>query len=887
MSGFLIVLAIFAIISLIIPWFHLSNIRDLERDVADLKNQMAKLLAGESKINNDSFAEEPLIQKKAEKPNQISSFGNLKIADSSEDNFDVKNKPIESKPKISFEQRFGARLPVWIGGAALALAGIFMVKYSIETGILTEKARTLIGGLFGLVLLYVARKIYSCESISNKDKISQAIIGAAIIDLYACFYTASTIYDLISPVAGFIGMTLVTILAIFLSLKYGYAVAIFGLIGGFLTPALVSSSEPNGIILFAYLYLIFAGIFFIIRKKNWWKLSILVVLAALLWVTIWLMGGHFVPADTVFLGLFLVAICATVVISSKDFIETKIDESGSIKISSLLSYITIGGSVLLMGTIAAKGGLGSMQWGFFGLIAIGSVILAYANQKVYGFAPIVTATMSVILFLAWKNYEPINFTITLVSFMLLYVAGGYYLMFKSQDPKPWAILASASSFVYYVIGYYELNLELKNYLENNPENIISGLPIWGIVAMLFALFGVQIAKKVNVIFANPEETRQKLLAIFAFTSTAFISIAFISELKTEFWMIFFSLQILVTSIINKETNIKALHAISKILILIFVLSAIPQILLIFGVAFNSIILAGSRNLMNITTAINNPLLYFGIPALSFGIASWIFSLKKEEDLVKFSEFIAVILFTITSYYLVRNIFNPDVDILSVKAGFIERGVITNIFFLYGVLCLFISQKINHKALSLIGMQLFVIGILRIIYFDLLIQNPLFARQYVGSMPIFNALILPYGFPIAALVFMHKQLKDQFYLKCNGILTLVLMLTFFSLNVRQFYHGGYLHSGITTDAETYTYSIVWLLLGVTLLFLGTIRKNKMIRIASLSLIILTVFKVFLYDAAELTGLYRVFSFLILGVILIALSWFYNRFIHEEKSGLDPK
>jgi uncharacterized membrane protein len=107
----------------------------------------------------------------------------------------------------------------------------------------------------------------------------------------------------------------------------------------------------------------------------------------------------------------------------------------------------------------------------------------------------------------------------------------------------------------------------------------------------------------------------------------------------------------------------------------------------------------------------------------------------------------------------------------------------------------------------------------------------------------------------------------------------------SLNVRQFFQGGYLDSNIASNAEIYTYSVAWLLLGIGLLITGTLQHDKTLRIASLIVMILTVGKVFLYDAAALTGLYRVFSFLLLGLILIGLSWFYSRFVFVEK-GASP-
>src|ERR1700743_1988315 len=52
-----------------------------------------------------------------------------------------------------FEERIGTRWVVWVGGLTLALGGFFMVRYSIEAGLLGPGVRTLLGGGFALGLL--------------------------------------------------------------------------------------------------------------------------------------------------------------------------------------------------------------------------------------------------------------------------------------------------------------------------------------------------------------------------------------------------------------------------------------------------------------------------------------------------------------------------------------------------------------------------------------------------------------------------------------------------------------------------------------------------------------------------------------------------------------
>ncbi|WP_163484798.1 DUF2339 domain-containing protein, partial [Escherichia coli] len=43
--------------------------------------------------------------------------------------------------RVGWEQRLGARAFIWVGAITLALAAIFLVRYSIEEGYLSEEVR--------------------------------------------------------------------------------------------------------------------------------------------------------------------------------------------------------------------------------------------------------------------------------------------------------------------------------------------------------------------------------------------------------------------------------------------------------------------------------------------------------------------------------------------------------------------------------------------------------------------------------------------------------------------------------------------------------------------------------------------------------------------------
>ena len=61
--------------------------------------------------------------------------------------------PVAAAASTTLEERFGTQWVVWIGGLALALGGIFLVRYSIEQGLIGPGVRVMLGALFAAVLI--------------------------------------------------------------------------------------------------------------------------------------------------------------------------------------------------------------------------------------------------------------------------------------------------------------------------------------------------------------------------------------------------------------------------------------------------------------------------------------------------------------------------------------------------------------------------------------------------------------------------------------------------------------------------------------------------------------------------------------------------------------
>lgn len=888
--------------SLILPWLNRSKIRALRDEMDGLKNQLREIFTF---LEKEGVKLPPDVMAQMRRPSQSERYkkpvwqppsakrddkATERVAprDSPSEGIDtpansvaasIADAPEEKLERVSFEQQFGARLPVWIGGVALALAGFFMVKYSIESGLLSPAVRVVLGLIFAVVLLYAANWIRSKQEFPNGARIAQALSGAGIADLYVCIFSATSLYGLVPVYLGFAGMAAVTATAVILSLRHGMPIALLGLVGGFLTPALVGSQDPQAPILFTYLYFVLTGLMVVIRKQYWWLMSIPTVLGAFLWVCLWLSGSNFIAGDAIYLGLFLMAVSATVVVTSKQqYADDSADNTDQFKITSALNYLTLGGAMLLTGIIAARAGFGLMEWGLFGLLSLGGIGLAFFNQKLYGLVPWISMAVNAVMLVAWDTSDTNAFALTVSIFGVLYTGSGYLLQSRSERPLIWAGLTAAASIGYYLLGYYELRY----------TDLVSGFSLfWGALALEFA--GLASYALQSIMRKVPEDHPQKqhLLAIYAATATAFLSTALTIELPRDFLSVAIAAQLFAITWINTRVDVTALRYIAGFLAGVFAFLLFPQIHLLTQLTAYSLAEV-QLTLQRDIPIVNWPAFQLGLPALLFVTGSYFLRTQKDDGLVRSLEIAAIALIGVMGYYLTRHAFHADENILFIKAGFVERGVITNILFVYGLACLWIGRNFTRQAVTLSGLALCGVAVFRIGFFDLISHNPLWEAQTVGQYPIFNALLLTYGLPILwtwRVAFEFPHAGKPAWSKYGYGLIVLLSFVLISMNVRQIFHGTYLNGFETSNAEIYSYSAAWLLLGVALLFFGTLRKDILIRAASLVIMLLTVGKVFLYDASELEGLFRVFSFLGLGLSLLGLSWFYTRFVFANQDSPD--
>ena len=315
----------------------------------------------------------------------------------------------ERKPRLSFEDLFGRRLPIWAGGVTLAVAGFLIVKYSIDAGLLSPSVRVILGVLFGTALIAAAEAALRGDLVVRDARVRQALAGAGIATLYATVLVAANVYRLIGPLTAFAAMALLTLLAGGLSLRFGAPSAVLGLIGGLAAPALVGSVTPDVPLLAAYLALAVGGLCALSRDQRWLWLGASALIGGFGWGLALLLGGALDAGASISLGMFILLLGVA-------FPLLLLSESGA-----MIRLVAGLAGCAQMAALVAVGGFEPLHWALFGLI---SVAMIWLSRREAGLIYLPGAGLAIALLLAGAWIDPPAPLLAIVIAGIVLIYGG-------------------------------------------------------------------------------------------------------------------------------------------------------------------------------------------------------------------------------------------------------------------------------------------------------------------------------------------------------------------------------------------------------------------------------------------------------------------------------
>jgi hypothetical protein len=205
--------------------------------------------------------------------------------------------------RFDWENVIGVKLFSAVAGIALVLAAIFFLKYSVDHGWLQPPVRVAIGVLVAIVLLVVCER----SSARKYPMTSNAMLAAAIAILFSTFFAAHALWHLIPATVTFVLLALVTTVAVLLSIRHeSLFIAVLGMLGGFATPALLSTGENRPIPLFTYLLLLNVGLAWVGSKKKWPMLTMLTLVLTAIYQWGWVLKFLDASQLSLAMGIFLV-----------------------------------------------------------------------------------------------------------------------------------------------------------------------------------------------------------------------------------------------------------------------------------------------------------------------------------------------------------------------------------------------------------------------------------------------------------------------------------------------------------------------------------------------------------------------------------------------------
>jgi len=737
---------------------------------------------------------------------------------------------------------------VILGGICLVFAGIFLVKYTIEHGFLGPRARFILTLLFGLSLTVSGEWLRRTGRLAAG--VHAAFVASGVLVIYSALLVGLHVYSLFSAETAFICMALVSVLSMMLALKHGPLMAGMGLLGAYLVPILVSTGSQNIEAALLYSLVVTAGSLwlqrYVYRPWLWWGTW----LGALGWFVISLELSTQAQGLRAFYLAALGYGCVALPFSGLRLSNIDVSQQSGRQMHQQITVV-YGLLTFAMILILRIEHLNEMSYPALTALPIIAMLSARQNMPLLQLLPWLTLLpfaadlLSVdIAFIDWQitiaamdmvlrsSYVTLLVILSVAAMVL-----GVNEVLRRRSAGYWASLALFVPLGALLLAYIRLT------------GFSGGLE-WGVPTLAIAL--------VYWFLLDRWRRRQgddAVVAALTIASQTALALAFFMMLSQVTLTLVLALQLVAVALIDRKMRLPVMpYIIKALLVLIILRLTFNPWLFFYDVSSETLLLA-----------------YAGGLAGSY-IASKIIRDRAELKVWLDSgsaHLLVLAIAVFTRYFIYHG------DIFAATFNLTEASIYVSSWAAIGIVYDWKARKMEHHQSWYRGIALLHIGAAAVLYvmYNLLMHNPLWSTEAIGETPIFNLILLAYGLPLVLAALAYWRLPE--YQRIAGLVTLVGLFVFVTIEVRHLWHGGIDPKLPVLDGELYTYSLVWLLLALVLLIYGAVKGNRDAQKSGMVILVLVVLKAFLWDMGGLDGLWRVVSFLGLGLALLGIAYLFNR------------
>ena len=203
-----------------------------------------------------------------------------------------KEKKIPERKVGVLEQRIGTRWVLIAGVITTIVAVGFFLKYAYDNNLIGPLGRVVIAVIAGLIALALGEVTRR----RGYEIVAKGVTALGFAILYAAVFSSYRFYALVGPAAAFVLAILVTVAAMFYAVAVNeIVVAFLSLLGGFLTPVIVTTGENRPIPLFCYLSVLGVGAILCAYYRKWRAVNFLAFAGTFVLYTLWF-EKYYAPA---------------------------------------------------------------------------------------------------------------------------------------------------------------------------------------------------------------------------------------------------------------------------------------------------------------------------------------------------------------------------------------------------------------------------------------------------------------------------------------------------------------------------------------------------------------------------------------------------------------